>query len=204
MSEELPLRRHAASMYRMAFIVGTVVLLIIPVVYNSHSPFQISNSLVVSSTVSLQTVKTSSAPSPPATPGADDPLFRSIIQEASALYEVEPELIQAIIMAESSYNPKAVSRKGARGLMQLMPETARALGVEDSFNPEHNIYGGVRYFKQLLDKFDGDTRIALAAYNAGSTKVLKYKGIPPFKATKCYIRKVFSYYNRYKTDSERV
>jgi len=107
-------------------------------------------------------------------------------------------------MTESSNNPRAVSGKGARGLMQLMPATAKALGVEDSFNPEHNIYGGVRYFRQLLDKFDGDTKVALAAYNAGSRKVRQYQGIPPFKATHYYINKVLSYYNRYKAEIENV
>jgi soluble lytic murein transglycosylase-like protein len=107
-------------------------------------------------------------------------------------------------MAESSYNPKAISKKGARGLMQLMPATAKALGVEDSFNPEHNIYGGVKYFKQLLDRFDGDTSMALAAYNAGSRKVRQYQGIPPFKATHYYIKRVVSYYDRYKAEMDSV
>jgi len=201
MSEDLPLHRHSALMCWMTFIIGTVVLLIIPGVFHDYSPLQTPNDFVVSSATTLQPSDPSSPSSPPA---ETDPLFRSIIQEASDLYEVEPELIQAIIMAESSYNPRAVSKRGARGLMQLMPTTAKSLGVEDSFNPEHNIHGGVKYFKRLLDRFDGDTGMALAAYNAGSKKVRKYKGIPPFKATRHYIKRVFSYYNRYKTDSDRV
>ena len=82
--------------------------------------------------------------------------------------------------------------------MQLMPTTARAIGVEDAFNPKQNISGGVRYFKQLVDRFDGDITLALAAYNAGSRNVRNYEGIPPFKATRCYIRKVFKYYQIYK------
>jgi len=197
MSEDLPLRWHAALMCWMAFIIGTVVL-INPGVFHDYSYFQTPNDFIVSSAAASQPSEQSSSSSPPATPGETDPLFRSIIQEASDLYEVEPELIQAIIMAESSYNPRAVSRRGARGLMQLMPATAKALGVKDSFNPEHNIHGGVRYFKQLLDRFGGDTRMALAAYNAGSSNVREYQGIPPFKATRYYIKRVFSYYNRYK------
>lgn len=199
MSEDLPLHRHAASMCWMVFIIGTVVLLILPGVFHDYDRLQLSESGTVS-------VAASSQPSDqnPSSSEKTDPLFRSIIQEASDLYEVEPELIRAIIMAESSYNPKAVSKRGARGLMQLMPSTAKALGVEDSFNPEHNIHGGVRYFKQLLDRFGGDTRMALAAYNAGSRKVRQYQGVPPFKATRYYIKRVFSYYNRYKTDSDRV
>ncbi|MCD6224380.1 MAG: lytic transglycosylase domain-containing protein, partial [Deltaproteobacteria bacterium] len=99
---------------------------------------------------------------------------------------------------ESGYNPKALSKKGARGLMQLMPRTAKWLGVVDSFNPEHNINGGVRYLKQLLKQFDGDVELALAAYNAGSRNVRQYNGVPPFKATKFYITKVFKYYDIYK------
>ena len=101
-------------------------------------------------------------------------------------------------MAESSYNPKAVSKAGAIGLMQLMPTTARALGVEDIFNPEQNINAGVRYFKQMLKRFHGNTALALAAYNAGSAKVRKYNGIPPYKATKSYIKKVFKYQKIYR------
>jgi soluble lytic murein transglycosylase-like protein len=127
--------------------------------------------------------------------------FDMLIFQAAELYQVDPALIKAIIMAESGYNPKAISKKGAKGLMQLMPKTAKWLGVVDSFNPEHNINGGVRYFKQLLKQFDGDVKLALAAYNAGSRKVRQYNGVPPFKATKFYITKVFKYYDIYKKQS---
>jgi soluble lytic murein transglycosylase-like protein len=123
-----------------------------------------------------------------------------IILEAAGRYQVEPAIILAIIKAESNYNPKAVSRAGAVGLMQLMPRTARALGVKDSFNPEQNIHGGVKYFSQLLNKFGGDHTLALAAYNAGSRKVLKHKGIPPFNETKGYIKKVFKYRKQFKQE----
>jgi soluble lytic murein transglycosylase-like protein len=125
-------------------------------------------------------------------------LFHPIILNAASRYQVDPDLIKAIIMAESGYNPRAISKRGAKGLMQLMPKTAQALGVEDSFNPGQNISGGVRYFKQLVNQFDGDIKLALAAYNAGSSKVRYYRGIPPFKATKYYIKKVFKYYQLYK------
>lgn len=124
--------------------------------------------------------------------------FHHIISQAAALYQVDPALIKAIILAESGYNPRAISRSGARGLMQLMPRTARALGVRNSFNPEHNIDGGVRYFKQLLNRFNQDVKLALAAYNAGSRKVLKYNGIPPFRATHIYIKKVIKYQDYFK------
>jgi len=124
--------------------------------------------------------------------------FRHIISQAAALYQVDSALIKAIILAESGYNPRAISRSGASGLMQLMPRTARALGVRDIFNPEHNIDGGVRYFKQLLNRFNQDVKLALAAYNAGSRKVLKYNGIPPFRATRIYIKKVIEYQDYFK------
>ncbi len=124
--------------------------------------------------------------------------YHAIIRQVGQQYGVESALIQAIIMAESSYNPRAVSSRGAVGLMQLMPITADSMGVEDSFDPQHNIDGGVRYFKHLLDRFEGDTRLALAAYNAGAKKVRQYNGVPPYKATRSYIDKVMQYYQRYK------
>lgn len=124
--------------------------------------------------------------------------FYPIIFAAANRYDVDPALVKAIIMAESSYNPMAISKKGAIGLMQLMPTTATALGVEDSLNPEHNINGGVKYLKKLLNRFEGDLELALAAYNAGSKKVKKYKGIPPYKTTQRFVEKVFKYYQRYK------
>lgn len=130
-------------------------------------------------------------------------LFHELIVKASARYEVDAALVKAVIMAESSYNPRAVSKVGAQGLMQLMPRTARALGVEDAFCPEHNIEGGVKYLRQLINQFDGDVTLALAAYNAGSRNVRRYNGVPPFKATKIYIRKVFQYYADYKVDMDQ-
>jgi hypothetical protein len=127
-----------------------------------------------------------------------NPAFYPVILQASSRYQVDPNLVRAIIMAESGYNPNAVSKKGAKGLMQLMPKTAQHLGVADSFNPEHNIDGGVRYFRQLLDRFNGDTSLALAAYNAGSRYVRQYQGVPPFKETQYYIKKVLLYYQSYR------
>ncbi|MDY6792634.1 MAG: lytic transglycosylase domain-containing protein [Thermodesulfobacteriota bacterium] len=124
--------------------------------------------------------------------------LQPVIQEASERYKVDHAMIRAIIMAESSYNLMAISEKGAEGLMQLMPKTARELGVTDSFNPIQNIHAGARYFKKLLKRFKGDVRLALAAYNAGSRYVREYKGIPPFKATHAYIKKVLQYQRYYR------
>jgi soluble lytic murein transglycosylase-like protein len=128
-------------------------------------------------------------------------LFHPIILQEAKRYKVDPCLVKAIILAESGYNPRAISKRGAKGLMQLMPSTAEALGVEDIFNPKQNISGGIRYFKQLVKKFDGDVKLALAAYNAGSQKVRHFQGIPPYKSTQYYIEKVFKYYDMYKDQS---
>ncbi|MFC1815410.1 lytic transglycosylase domain-containing protein [Thermodesulfobacteriota bacterium] len=128
----------------------------------------------------------------------EEHLFHPIIIEVANRHEIDPALVKAIIMAESGYNPKAISKRGAKGLMQLMPKTAESLGVEDVFDPEHNINGGVKYFKQLVNLFNGDIKLALAAYNAGIRKVKKFQGIPPFKATRYFIKKVFKYYEYYQ------
>jgi soluble lytic murein transglycosylase-like protein len=140
--------------------------------------------------------------STPSAPGKEkERVFHPLILKAANRYQVESALIKAIIMAESNYNPKAVSKRGAKGLMQLMPKTAEALGVGDSFDPEHNINAGVRYFRKLLNQFEGDVRLALAAYNAGSRKVREYQGVPPFGSTRRYIKRVFEYHQYYKNQT---
>jgi hypothetical protein len=126
-------------------------------------------------------------------------LLRPTIFRIAYRHRVDPAMVQAIIMAESSFNPNAVSKRGAIGLMQLMPNTAKSLGIEDPLNPEHNITGGVLYFKKLLMEFQGDVKLALAAYNAGIRKVKEYQGVPPFKSTRVYIEKVLEYYQYYKS-----
>jgi hypothetical protein len=125
-------------------------------------------------------------------------IFHPIIYKASEQHNIDPALIKAIIMAESSYNPRAVSPKGAVGLMQLMPSTAESLGVSNSYNPEQNVQGGTKYFRKLIDQLDGDIKLALAAYNAGLARVKKHNGIPPFKDTEYYLHKVYHYYDFYK------
>lgn len=117
--------------------------------------------------------------------------------EASAnRYKLDPNLIRAVMKQESAFNPYSLSTTGAQGLMQLMPDTADALGVDDPWNIEKNIDGGSQYLKEQLDTF-GDIRLALAAYNAGSNSVLKYKGIPPYDETRDYIVKVLKYLDEY-------
>jgi soluble lytic murein transglycosylase-like protein len=128
----------------------------------------------------------------------DSNQYDSLISEFSKKYQVDFALIKAIIRAESGFNPAAVSRKGARGLMQLMPETASRLNVSNSFNPRENIEGGVRYFKHLLSLFNDDLRLSLAAYNAGENIVAEVRSIPPYRETVDYVRKVLSYYQSYR------
>ncbi len=125
-------------------------------------------------------------------------IYFPIIVRISSKYEVDPLLVKAVIVAESGFKVNAVSHVGAQGLMQLMPRTAKAMGVKDSFNPEHNINGGVKYLKKLLDKYNGNIEIALAAYNAGSRNVRKYKGVPPYRETRKYIKKVSALHEKYK------
>lgn len=119
--------------------------------------------------------------------------YEQMILATSAKYGVSPALVKAVIQAESGYNPNAVSRTGASGLMQLMPGTAKQLKVADSFDPKQNVDGGVRYLRFLLDTFKGDVTLALAAYNAGLNKVAKYGGVPPYEETRTYVNRVLSY-----------
>ena len=123
----------------------------------------------------------------------------SIIQSASASSRIDADFIASVIRAESSNNPRAVSRKGAQGLMQLMPETASNLGVKDSFDPAANVDGGVRYLRELLLQYNGDAAKALAAYNAGLQRVEQYHGVPPYYETHVYVARVINDYNRKKT-----
>jgi hypothetical protein len=122
------------------------------------------------------------------------PLFKSsyndIIIEAARRFDVDAALVSAVIKAESDYNPRTVSNKGARGLMQLMPATAKRFGVTNSFDPSENIHAGTRYLRWLLNKFDGNADFAVAAYNAGEGNVWKYEGVPPFRETVNYINRI--------------
>lgn len=121
--------------------------------------------------------------------------FTQIIKKAADRFQLPERLISSVIKHESNFNSQTVSRAGAQGLMQLMPGTARFLGVKNSFDPEQNINGGARYLRQMLDQFNGDTTLALAAYNAGPGNVKKYGGIPPFKETQNYVQKVLNTFN---------
>ncbi len=125
--------------------------------------------------------------------------FDPLIRELSSQYGVTPALVKAVIAAESNFNPYAISPKGAQGLMQLMPETAKLMGVDEPFEARKNIWGGTRYLKLMLDRF-GSLEYALAAYNAGPSMVQRYRGIPPYPETENYVRRVLSYYRHYDDD----
>ena len=118
------------------------------------------------------------------------------VTSASTHTNLSPDLIKSVIRVESGFNPNAVSRKGAQGLMQLMPETAARMGVRNSFNPSENVEGGARYLRELLGLFDNDVVKALAAYNAGPQKVQQYHGVPPYKETVAYVNKVIRDFNQ--------
>ena len=124
--------------------------------------------------------------------------YESIINQCALEYGVDRTLVKAVIHAESGYNPNAVSRKGARGLMQLMPKTAEHLKVADTFDPAQNIRGGVRYLRFLLDTCKGNETLALAAYNAGLSRVAQHGGVPPYAETRNYVDKVLSFRKTYQ------
>jgi len=127
--------------------------------------------------------------------------FDPLVRKAASLFHLDAALVHAVITAESSYDPGAVSHKGAVGLMQLMPETAHRYGVRDRHNPVQNVYGGVRYLADLLRQFD-NLALALAAYNAGENAVIKYgHRIPPYRETQNYVRRVLEYYRKYRGTS---
>ncbi|MCS7235347.1 MAG: lytic transglycosylase domain-containing protein [Armatimonadota bacterium] len=143
------------------------------------------------------------AQAPPAGPREQPPEdFRSLVERVARRYGLDPALVDAVVRAESGYDPHATSPAGAMGLMQLMPATARALGVVDPYDPVQNVEGGVRYLRGLLDRF-GDVTLALAAYNAGPGAVARYGGVPPYRETRAYVDRVLSTWHRLRAGGER-
>jgi len=130
--------------------------------------------------------------------------YGDVIREAAGLYQIPEELVRAVIKVESDYDPQAVSRVGAQGLMQLMPETAQRMQVRDVMDPRENVLGGVRYLRVLANMFNGDLQLTLAGYNAGENAVVRHGGIPPFDETEDYVARVLGYYRRYRETRDPV
>jgi soluble lytic murein transglycosylase-like protein len=142
------------------------------------------------------------SPTPVQTASAGD--LQRAVTRAAEQHHVHPALLLAVMKAESSFNPIVVSKAGAVGLMQLVPETAMRHGVQNLYDTNENVAGGARHLRYLLDRFHGNTRLALAAYNAGERKVDRYKQIPPYKETRHYVQKVLSYYRDYRKEAGLV
>ncbi len=143
-------------------------------------------------------------PPPPPAPPATKASLPELVNQASDRHLLDADLINSVIHAESGFNPKAVSSKGARGLMQLMPETASRLGVRDSFDAAANIEGGTRYLRELLALYNNDLIKALAAYNAGPKSVDKYRGVPPYHETRAYVARIVREFNRKKLAQQQA
>jgi soluble lytic murein transglycosylase-like protein len=143
------------------------------------------------------------APQPAVKVPAPAPDLNQVVNSASAAYHLDPDLVNSVIHAESGFNSHAVSRKGARGLMQLMPDTASKLGVANAFDPQANVGGGSRYLRELLERYNFDLIKALAAYNAGPKRVEQYKGVPPYSETRAYVARIVREYNRKKIAEEK-
>jgi len=139
-----------------------------------------------------------SGPAKPALP------LNQVVDTASATYHLDPDLVNSVIRAESGFNSRAVSPKGARGLMQLMPGTANQMGVHDAFDPQSNVTGGSRYLRELLERYNFDLVKALAAYNAGPQRVEQYRGVPPFRETRAYVARIVHDYNTKKIAQEKA
>jgi soluble lytic murein transglycosylase-like protein len=151
-------------------------------------------------------VKETAAPAPEAkpTPAPPQVTLDDLIRVSSARHGLDPALIRSMIAAESAGHPRAVSPKGAAGLMQIMPGTARVLGVADVFDPGNNVEAGTTYIRQLLDRYGHDLTLALAAYNAGPGTVQSYQGLPPYRETDTYIRRVITLFNNEKSNQEKT
>lgn len=155
---------------------------------------QVNANIVKPQTAALQNALTEATAVQANTQPASKSQILNVVSQISKKYDVDEKLVQALIKQESGFNPKAKSKAGAMGLMQLMPSTAKNLGVKDPYNTVQNVEGGVKYLKSMLNKYNGNVILALAAYNAGPGAVDKYSGVPPYKETQNYVRNILANY----------
>ncbi len=167
---------------------GVLLLTVVPAYLAAQS--EVHPSAETASETASQTPSDADEPASPTPPRSIAVEIEAHIREVAVRHGISPLLVAAIIEAESEFNPRAVSRRGARGLMQLMPRTAMSLEVENTFDPYENIDGGVRHLRRLIDRFNGDVPLALAAYNAGEQAVASYGGIPPYPETRRYVARI--------------
>ncbi|HWP66464.1 MAG TPA: lytic transglycosylase domain-containing protein [Candidatus Limnocylindria bacterium] len=175
---------------------GTIVLTNVPAASETATTERVYADTPGAAAVAVGTVPAAYW-GPSFTPVPDDGRYDELIREVADRHGLEFALVKAIVRAESGFDPFAVSRKGARGLMQLMPATARMHGVRESFRPRDNVDGGARHLRQLLDRYGGNLPLALAAYNAGEARVEAARGIPNIRETRAYVFKVLRYRKRY-------
>ena len=154
--------------------------------------------------VEFEQIEVPLPPAAKAAPAATPPRLEDLVSSASRRTAIDSDFIASVIRAESGGNPRAVSSKGAQGLMQLMPQTAAKLGVGNAFDPAANVDGGTRYLQALLEQYHGDAQKALAAYNAGPHRVEQYRGVPPYRETRTYVARVINDYNRHKVAQKRA
>lgn len=183
-------------MTQRMFLVSLILLLFVPAAYPDIYKYTDENGVIcyTDAPFGKRAEKILKQPKSNHFPVVLDNKYSGHIQKAALKYQIEPELIQAVIKTESNGNHRAVSRKGAMGLMQLMPTTASDMSVSNPFNPEENIEGGTRYLRYLLEKFNGNLTLALAAYNAGPRRVETYGTIPPIAETQEYVKRVYAHY----------
>jgi len=170
----------------------------LPVPADAHASISVQFGSAKAASANSWPAKSGSAKSVPT------PALNQVVNSASAAYHLDPDLVNSVIHAESGFNSRAVSPKGARGLMQLMPGTANQLGVNDAFDPQANVTGGSRYLRELLERYNFDLVKALAAYNAGPQRVEQYRGVPPFRETRAYVARIVHEYNTKKIAQEKI
>ncbi|MEW6685696.1 MAG: lytic transglycosylase domain-containing protein [Candidatus Edwardsbacteria bacterium] len=181
--------KRAGLIPSFAFVFFCLFLSFPPIFAQIYYRLDKKDGLVITNIPTLEAVR----------PPRGNSLYDTLIMAAAAKYCLDPSLIKAVIEAESGFNPKAVSSKGAMGLMQIMPETVMRFSVNDPFDPAENIEAGTHYLREMLDKFEGATELALAAYNAGPKRVIWYGEIPPFPETQKYVSGIISQYQQNKT-----